>query len=294
VGFEPSSAMTEGNRGERAMAMSREVAPQPDSGMTWESVLTAPARGQHIAQLHTSKDFLARAVGEFVVAGLREGEAILLVATPGHREAILRRVEGSGFRVPDLSRRGQLTVLNAVETLAELLVDGVPDRTRFQAVIGQAVDAGLSRGYPRLRAFGEMVELLRHPSVSAALKLEELWNELVSARRIALLCGYSIDAFDPHVYHGLLQRVSDAHSHLVPIEDYARLERAVTEAYLEVFGAGRDSGFLRRTFLAHYPRPAVMPDAQASILAAQEFVPEASAALLERVRHHYQSAAPAA
>jgi hypothetical protein len=69
--------------------------------------------------------------------------------------------------------------------------------------------------------------------------------------------------------------------------DYARLDHAVESAYLEIFGVGRDAGFLRRTFIANYPRPAAMPDAQVAILAAQEFLPEAAAALLDRVRHHY-------
>jgi len=64
----------------------------------------------------------------------------------------------------------------------------------------------------------------------------------------------------------------------------------VKHAYAEVFGAGRDAGFLRRAFLARYPRPAAMPDAQAAILAAREFAPTAAAdALLDRVRHHYQN-----
>ena len=65
-------------------------------------------------------------------------------------------------------------------------------------------------------------------------------------------------------------------------------------AYAEVFGVRRDAGFLRRAFLAHYPRPAVMPDAEAAILAAREFVPAAASTLLERIRHHYQSSAPTA
>ena len=181
-------------------------------------------------------------------------------------------------------------MLDATQTLAELLVDGVPERARFQAVVGRAVESCMAAGYPRLRAFGEMVDILRRASVAAALQLEELWTELVSARRIALLCGYSIDPFEPEVCRGLLQRVSAAHSHLVPVEDYARLDRAVESAYLEVFGVGRDSGYLRRAFIANYPRPAAMPDAQAAILAAQEFVPQAAGALLDRVRHHYYSA----
>ena len=247
------------------------------NGESWEGVLGAPADGQHVAQLYTEPDFLVRAVGRFALAGLRQGEAVLLVTRAAHRPAIVRHLEEEGFPVDDLARCGQLDILDATQTLTELLVDGRPDRARFQAVVGGAVEKSVAAGYSKLRAFGEMVDILRRASVAATLQLEALWTELVSARRIALLCGYSLDAFEPEIYQGLLQRVSTAHSHLVPVEDYARLDRAVESAYLEVFGVGRDSGFLRHTFSANYSRPAAMPDAQAAILAAQEFVPEAAA-----------------
>ena len=134
-----------------------------------------------------------------------------------------------------------------------------------------------------------VVDILRPVSLTAALELEELWNELLTARRISLLCGYSVDAFDPEAYRGLLQDVSAAHSHLVPVEDYARLDQAVDSAFVEIFGAARDARFFRRTFIDHYQRPAAMPDAQAAILATRQFVPEAVVALLDRARHHYHS-----
>jgi hypothetical protein len=255
--------------------------------VSWRSVLGAPAHGQHVAQLYSDPDVLSRAVGRYAGAGLRQGEAILLVATSAHRAAIVRQLEGEGFALDELTRRGQLTMLDATRTLAGFLVDGLPERGRFQATIGGAVGAGLAAGYRRLRAFGEMVDILRRASLEAALRLEALWTELVTARRIALLCGYSIDTFDPNTYDGLLQRVSAAHSHLLPVDDDTRLDHAVQSAYAEIFGAGADAGFLRRSFLAHYPRPTAMPDAQAAILAAREFVPQAATALLERVRHHY-------
>jgi hypothetical protein len=135
-----------------------------------------------------------------------------------------------------------------------------------------------------------MVNLLRRTSLAAALRLEALWNELLDAEGIALVCGYSIDTFAPGAYGGLLQRVLSAHSHLVPVEDYARLHRAVDQAYVEVFGSRQDATTLRRAFLAHYPRTAAMPEAQAAILAARDFVPALAAdTLLERVRHHYEN-----
>ncbi len=136
-----------------------------------------------------------------------------------------------------------------------------------------------------------MVDLLRRTSVAATIRLEELWGELLPRHGIALLCGYSLDNFDRYVHRGLLQSVSAVHSDLVPVEDYARLERAVEHAYAEVFGAEGDGSALRRTFLAHYPRPTSMPDAQAALLAVREFVPTAADRFLDRVRGHYGVAA---
>ena len=150
-------------------------------------------------------------------------------------------------------------------------------------------------GFERLRAFVEMVELLRRDKdLEAALHLEGLWNDLVAGPGLTLLCGHRIDAFDPQAYQGLLQRVSAVHSHLAPLEDSTSLEHAVECAYLDVFGPGRDAAILRRLFVANYPRPSGMPDAQAAILAAHEFVPEAAATLLNRIRHHYHLARTAA
>jgi lambda repressor-like predicted transcriptional regulator len=259
---------------------------------TRESVLGAPPHGQHVAQLYTEQDSLVRAVVEFAGAGLRRNEAVILVATTAHRQAVVRRLEADGFALADLSRRGQLTMLDASQTLSELLVGSLPDRERFQTVIGGMVKAARLAGYQQLRAFGEWVNLLRRTNLDAVLQIEEMWNHLVAAERIALLCGYSIDAFDAHAYQGLLQRVLAAHSYLVPVEDYARLDHAVKSAYAEVFGSARDAGFLRRAFLAHYARPVVMPDGQAAIFAAQEFVPEAVEPLLQRARRHYEHPAP--
>ena len=277
------------------MSNPNETPPAVGFQATWESILRAPGRGQHVAQLYTHPEFLVRAIGEYTAQGLRRGQAVLMVARPAHARALVRHLEADGIRVTDCTRSGQLAVLDAQDTLTGLLVDGQPDRARFQRLIGGAVRAGQAAGDGPVRAFGEMVDLLRRTSLATALQLEALWGELLEAQEIALVCGYSIDTFAPSAYDGLVQQVLAAHSHLIPVDDYARLDRAVEHAYAEVFGSGRDAVFLRREFLAHYARPAAMPDAQAAILAAREFVPVAAAdALLERVRYHYENPAATA
>jgi hypothetical protein len=253
----------------------------------WLDLLTTPVAGQHIAQLYTQREFLGRAVGTFIGDGLRYGDAALVISTSLHRRASLERLEAHGTNVQEFQHRGQLRVLDAHETLAEFMVNGEPDRERFRARIGGVIDVMMAAGFTRVRAFGEMVDILRHTDVAATIRLENLWNELLRERDVALLCGYSLDAFDPQIYRGLLQQVSATHSDLIPVDDYARLERAVDRAYVDVFGGGEDARALQHAVLTHYRRPAAMPEAEAAILALREFIPDTADALLERVRRHY-------
>jgi len=265
-------------------------APPLREADAWDAVLTSPAPGQHVAQLYTDREFLARGVSRFLGEGLRRGEAAVVIATPLHWRAVARQLDVDGLSVNEFARRGQLIVRDAEETLSTFMVDGDPDRGRFRGVVGGLVDGAQAAGYARVRGFGEMVDILRHRSLEATIRLEELWNELLVERGIALLCGYSLDTFDPKIYRGLLQRVSATHSHLIPVEDYERLERAVARAYDDVFGGGDTVG-LRRAFLQYYARPAAMPDAEAVILALREFVPGSADALIASARRHYDEAA---
>jgi hypothetical protein len=266
----------------------------PGGSPTWEEILRAPAPTQHVAQFYAKADFLVRAISQYAEQGLRRGESVMLIARAAHGRAISHRLADEGLALDALVGRGQLRILDADRTLPQVLVDGAPDPGRFQAVVGRAVASAKAAGYPTVRVFGEMVDVLRRTSEAAALRLEALWNALLVEKRIALVCGYSVDTFDPGIYDGFLQGVLAAHSHLVPVEDYARLDLAVERAYGEVFGPGRDARYLRRAFLAHYVRPSALPDAQAAILAARAFVPASAGILLERVRHYYQGGAASA
>jgi hypothetical protein len=257
----------------------------------WERFVAAPAPGQHVARLYTDPEHLGSAVAAFLGAGLRAGDAVLVVATPDHRERIARRLAAEGLDLGAPGRRGQAAVLDAAETLARLLVGGGPDPARFAEVIGRAVDAARTAGFRQVRAFGEMVDLLRRTDLAATARLESLWSDLLAAGGMALLCGYSVDPFDPRVYGGLLQRVCLAHSDVVPAEDPERFRQAVERAYVEVFGAAGDGDGLRQAFVAEYARPASMPEAAAALLAARQFLPGAAArALLDRAGRHYHGA----
>jgi hypothetical protein len=84
--------------------------------------------------------------------------------------------------------------LDADATLSALLVDGEPDRDLFRSVIGTLLSDLVSRNPGGVAVYGEMVGLLwSRGRVSAAMRLEALWNELQRELPFSLLCGYSID-----------------------------------------------------------------------------------------------------
>ncbi|MGH7357871.1 MAG: MEDS domain-containing protein, partial [Candidatus Rokuibacteriota bacterium] len=180
--------------------MSDATESTPGGSPTWEEILRAPVPTQHVAQFHAQTDFLVRAIGRYAEEGLRRGEGVVLIARATHGRAISHRLAAEGLALDDLMARRQLRILDADRTLPQVLVHGVPAPGRFQAVVGRAVASTKAAGYPTVRAFGEMADLLRRTSEAAALRLEALWNALLVEERIALVCGYSVDAFDPGIY----------------------------------------------------------------------------------------------
>jgi signal transduction histidine kinase len=114
-------------------------------------------------------------------------------------------------------------MLDAAETLASFMVDGIPDWIRFQSTIGPIVAKGAAR-FGRVRAYGEMVNLLwEQGNLEATLALEEMWNSLAKTYSFSLLCAYLLGNFNQVAHHGPLNDVCKSHSHVIPSEEYTRL-----------------------------------------------------------------------
>jgi hypothetical protein len=252
----------------------------------WQSLFRAPEPCDHVIQLYTDEAFLTRAISEFVGTGLAQAEGAVVIATPEHAAAVTRVLRGR-MDVAAMEARTQLVILDAQATLDQFMVDGRPDRDRFFAIAGAVLDRVTAAGYPQMRLFGEMVDLLWDHNLPATIELEELWNEVLAARRVSLLCAYQIDNFDRHAHRGVLHQLSRTHSHLVPVEDYGRFERAVDHAYREVFGPDSDAGLLRDLLARPTEGAPVMPAAQAALLALRDVRRDLADDVLARARRHY-------
>ncbi len=76
------------------------------------------------------------------------------------------------------------------------------------------------------------------------------------------------------------------HSHLIPVEDYARLERAVADALRETVGPD-EARVLEDRLLSGYKQPFDMPCAQALLLALRQVLPAVADPVLQRSRKFY-------
>jgi KaiC/GvpD/RAD55 family RecA-like ATPase len=252
----------------------------------WPALLAAPHPCDHVVQLYTDDGFLGRAVSHFIGTGLARGEAAVVVATPEHCQDLVETL-GTRLDVEETLARGQLVIRDARTALDRFLRPAGPDPVAFRTFVSEVLDPIEAAGRTPIRIFGEMVNLLWREDLPATVRLEALWSEVLMERQVTLLCAYQIDNFDRHVHRGLLHQISRSHSHLVPVEDYTRLEEAVDRAYTDVFGAGPDTAKLRE-LMAVYPMTTTrMPAPQAALVALRELRGDIADAVLERARDYY-------
>lgn len=257
-------------------------------GGDWRDLLASPGERDHSVQLYSDLGFLTHAVSHYAGAGLARGDAVIFVATPDHQQAFAQRLAASGFDVHRLCERGQLTILDAAETLSRFMVNGRLEAGRFMSFVGAIIDQARAGGrYPRVRAYGEMVNLLwEKGELPAALRLEEMWNELSATHAFSLHCAYAMDNFDRGTHCCALQSVHHAHSHLIPVEDYSRFDEAVNHALADVLGPAA-AIVLKSVLVARQRSGSHMPAAQAAILGLSEVLPTAADAILLRARRYY-------
>ncbi len=149
----------------------------------------------HRVELYESDESLVDSVCAFLEPALSAGDATVVVATEGHRQKFVAELGGRGIDVRAARAGGRFVELDAAETLASFMVDRRPDPARFAREIGGLFDRA-GAGGRGVRVYGEMVVLLwAEGNISAAIALEDLWNELAGTRPFSLLCAYPMVSF---------------------------------------------------------------------------------------------------
>ena len=187
----------------------------------------APAthRG-HAVQFYCEDSSLLDELSRFIGAELVAGDAAVVIATKAHREGLAQRLQSRGFDIARAIEEGRYIALDAAETLAKLLRNGWPDADLFNDVVGSVLEqaAAFTGRAPRIAAFGEMVALLwAKGNAEAAVRLEQLWNNLARTHPLSLRCAYPMSDFNREDHSDLFLKICAEHSHVIPVESYTAL-----------------------------------------------------------------------
>ena len=183
-------------------------------------------QSEHFVQFCETDAFLIDSVSAFIGAGLRAGDVVIVLATKPHTESLEERLKGDGLEVAAARVRGQYVSMDAAATLSKFMVDGSPEPGRFAEVVGSMI-ALAAQGQRHVRIFGEMVALLwAEGNRAAAVRLEELWNDLGKTHSFSLCCAYPMQGFGGEVYKEEFTEICQQHSRVIPAESYTLLSSA--------------------------------------------------------------------
>ena len=195
----------------------------------------------HVVQFYSDDSYLLEELSRFIGTALGAGDSAVVIATQKHLDGLALRLKSRGFDLARAARHGRYIALEASETLSKFMVGASPDPQRFRDVIVPALErtsAAAEGEKRRVVAFGEMVALLwAEGQVDAAIRLEQLWNELARTHTFSLRCAYPIKGFGQQQHGTPFLKICSEHSAVIPGESYSALanddERLRTVAQLQ-------------------------------------------------------------
>lgn len=185
---------------------------------SWATLLADPEPHSHLLQLYGhDTQLLTWNVSQYLGEGLGRGEGLLAITTVEHSCAFARELRHQ-CSYQEAVREGRLIFLDAEVMLARLMVDGLPDWDRMEAVVGSLLGELQHRvAGAGLRVYGEMVGLLWEKGrFAAAIQLENHWNRLLQRYSFSLLCGYPTDRTADDLPADSMNALLRAHAHLLP------------------------------------------------------------------------------
>ncbi|MGH2482097.1 MAG: MEDS domain-containing protein, partial [Ktedonobacteraceae bacterium] len=183
----------------------------------------ATGEREHFVQFYETDDFLLEILWNFIKIGLAAGDTCLLFATAEHVARLEEEVQARGLDLASARTEGVYQTFDADEVLAQLLENEMPVQERFNDVV-ESLIMRVGQGGRQLRIFGEMVvQAWTQGNPEAAIRLEELWNELHQRIPFTLLCAYPMQLFIGEAYQEPFTSICQQHAHVLPDESYPAL-----------------------------------------------------------------------
>jgi hypothetical protein len=182
----------------------------PRSNPDWSKV----GHQSHLVQFYEDEAALVPLLSGYVGTALVVGDAAVVVAPAAVRTRVADHLAARGLDVAVARAQDRFFDLDAAAMLRQILRGGRPDADRFNGIVDPLVARAAGSGR-RVAVFGSMVDVLcANRQIEAAIRLEELWNELVRKRAMTLACGYRMSRFSNARDAAPFVRICSQHSHV--------------------------------------------------------------------------------
>jgi DNA-binding NarL/FixJ family response regulator len=166
---------------------------------------------RHEVQFYSDEAVFLDTFAHFIAAALKAGDAAIAVITESHRDGLVLRLKTQGLDVDAAIQQGRYIQLDVAKTLSIFMVNDMPDAARFFEVVNALIEAATKaakREHPRVVACGECSPVLwAEGKADAAIRLEQLWDEVGKTVGLDILCGYALSSFhgerDEHVFQSI-------------------------------------------------------------------------------------------
>jgi DNA-binding NarL/FixJ family response regulator len=181
----------------------------------------AKAAHRHEVQFYSDDAVFLDTFARFIAVALKAGDAAIVVATESHRDGLALRLKTEGLDVDAATQQGTYIQLDVAKTLSTFMVNDMPDSARFFEVVGDLIETAAKaakREHSRVVACGECAPFLwAEGKTEAAIRLEQLWDQVGTTFEVDILCGYALSSFrgeeDEHVFQSICGEHSAVYSH---------------------------------------------------------------------------------
>ena len=152
----------------------------------------------------------------FVEDALKNGNAVIVVATESHRASLHQRLTLDGVEVDIAVKQKRYGALDAAHTLSTIMSHDGLEPARFLELAGKLITTAAQSATadgPRVAICGECdPPLWTIGSGEMQIRVEQLWNVIAEMYDAKILCGYSMDGTQGKINRELFQRICAEHS----------------------------------------------------------------------------------
>ena len=171
---------------------------------------------RHEALFYSSSESLLDEWASLAEDALNAGATFIVVTFDDRQSRFQAMLEERGVNVARAVRDGRYLRMSVPEAISKWMVKSVPDETRFWSAVTSVMLAAAKAStaeQPQVVACGECApNLCAQGDAEAAIRLEQLWDEVAQTYQLDVFCGYASDGCGCDHAEDMLARLRETHT----------------------------------------------------------------------------------